>query len=41
MGYGGANEKSYMNKILQRSGFLNSTDINTNTWLWGVPSDLA
>lgn len=37
MGYGYSNEKSFMNKILQRCGFLNSTHLNTNSWFWEVP----
>lgn len=39
MGYGYTNEKSFMNKILQRCGFLNSTHINTNSWFWAIPSE--
>lgn len=41
MGYGYTNEKSFMNKILQRCGFLNSTHINTDSWFWGIPKELA
>lgn len=37
MGYGYTNTESFMNKILQRCGFLNSTYINTNSWFWGLP----
>jgi transposase len=37
MGYGYTNEESFMNKILQRCGFLNSAHINTNKWFFEVP----
>ena len=37
MGYGYTNEESFMNKILQRCGFLNSTHIKTNSWFFEVP----
>lgn len=40
MGYGYTNEKSFMNKILQRCGFLNSTYINTNSWFWEIPKEM-
>lgn len=36
MGYGYTNEESFMNKILQRCGFLNSNHINTNSWFFEV-----
>jgi transposase len=35
MGYGYTNQKSFMNKILQRCGFLNSTHLDTTAWFWG------
>lgn len=35
-GYGYANEQSYLNKILQRCGYLNSRYIDTTSWFWGV-----
>ncbi len=41
MGYGYTNQTSFMNKILQRCGFLNSAHINTNSWFWGLPDELA
>lgn len=41
MGYGYTNQKSFMNKILQRCGFLNSTQLNTTDWIWGNFEDLA
>ncbi|MCM2282835.1 MAG: transposase [Bdellovibrionaceae bacterium] len=37
MGYGYTNEESFMNKILQRCGFLNSGYIPTNSWFFEVP----
>lgn len=37
MGYGYTNQRSFENKVLQRCGFLNSTYINTNSWLWHLP----
>ena len=40
-GYGYTNEQSYMDKILQRCGYLNSKYINTTGWFWGFPKDLA
>jgi transposase len=33
-GYGYTNQSSYLNKILQRCGYLNSRYINTNAWFW-------
>jgi transposase len=36
MGYGYTNEESFMNKILQRCGFLNSNHIQTNSWYFEV-----
>lgn len=41
MGYGYTNQTSYLNKILQRCGYLNSRFINTNDWFWGLPIGLA
>ena len=41
MGYGYTNQKSFMNKILQRCGFLNSTFLNTTAWIWGDFDSLA
>ena len=38
VGYNYTNEKSFKNKILQRCGFLNSRNINTNQWFWHVTS---
>ena len=40
-GYGYTNQESYLNKILQRCGYLNSRFINTNTWFWRLPKNLA
>ncbi|HEY8271746.1 MAG TPA: transposase [Pseudobdellovibrionaceae bacterium] len=40
-GYGYTNQTSYLNKILQRCGYLNSKYINTNGWFWSIPEDLA
>ena len=40
-GYGYTNEQSYMNKILQRCGYLNSRYINTTSWFWENPPLLA
>lgn len=37
VGYGYTNEQSYLNKILQRCGFLNSRYINTTSWFWCLP----
>ena len=41
VGYGYTNQESFMNKILQRAGMLNSKNINTNTWFWGLNNQLA
>jgi transposase len=41
MAYGYTNERSFMLKILQRCGFLNSKFIDTSSWFWHVPRDLA
>ena len=41
MGYGYMNQKSFMNKILQRCGFLNSTHLDTTDWIWGGFKKLA
>jgi transposase len=41
MAYGYTNEKSFMLKIMQRCGFLNSKFIDTREWFWHVPNDLA
>lgn len=40
-GYGYTNQDSYLNKILQRCGYLNSKFINTANWFWGLPKVLA
>ena len=40
-GYGYTNQTSYLNKILQRCGYLNSRYIKTNGWFWGIPDNLA
>ena len=40
-GYGYTNQDSYLNKILQRCGYLNSNYINTNAWFWRLPVGLA
>lgn len=40
-GYGYTNEQSYMDKILQRCGYLNSRFINTTGWFWSLPANLA
>jgi len=40
-GYGYTNQQSYLNKILQRCGYLNSKYINTASWFWRLPEDLA
>jgi transposase len=37
MGYGDTNEESFLNKILQRCGFLNSRNMDTTSWLWSLP----
>lgn len=39
--YGYTNEQSYMDKILQRCGYLNSKFIKTSDWFWQLPTDLA
>lgn len=39
--YGYTNQDSYMNKILQRCGYLNSKFINTTDWFWRPPGPLA
>lgn len=39
MAYGYANQESFLNKILQRCGYLNSRHINTNNWFWVLPPD--
>lgn len=39
--YGYTNQESYLNKILQRCGYLNSRFINTSGWFWRPPEDLA
>lgn len=39
--YGYTNEASYMNKILQRCGYLNSRFIDTASWFWKPPSLVA
>ena len=38
MAYGYANQESFLNKILQRCGYLNSRHINTNNWFWVLPA---
>jgi transposase len=35
--YGYTNESSYLNKILQRCGYLNSKYIHTSGWFWNIP----
>ena len=40
-GYGYTNQASYLNKILQRCGYLNSRFINTTSWFWRLPEGLA
>jgi transposase len=40
-GYGYTNEQSYMDKILQRCGYLNSRFIKTSDWFWQLPTELA
>lgn len=40
-GYGYTNEQSYMDKILQRCGYLNSRFIKTSGWFWRLPDNLA
>jgi transposase len=39
--YGYTNQQSYLDKILQRCGYLNSRFINTAGWFWRLPIDLA
>jgi transposase len=39
--YGYTNETSYLNKILQRCGYLNSKYIDTTGWFWGPQNKLA
>lgn len=39
MAYGYTNQESFLNKILQRCGYLNSRHINTNNWFWTLPPD--
>lgn len=39
MAYGYTNEESFMLKILQRCGFLNSRYIDTKPWFWFVPPE--
>jgi transposase len=41
MGYGYTNQESFMNKILQRCGLLNSTHLDTTDWIWGNFEHLA
>ena len=36
VGYTYTNEESFKNKILQRCGFINSQNLNTNSWYWHV-----
>lgn len=36
VGYTYTNEESFKNKILQRCGFINSRNLNTNGWYWHV-----
>lgn len=38
VGYTYTNEESFKNKILQRCGFINSRNLNTNGWHWHVPT---
>lgn len=38
VGYTYTNEESFKNKILQRCGFINSRNLNTNEWYWHVPT---
>jgi len=40
-GYGYTNQTSYLNKILQRCGYLNSKYINTPSWFWQLTENLA
>ncbi len=39
--YGYTNQESYLHKILQRCGYLNSRFINTTSWFWHTPEALA
>lgn len=41
MGYGYTNPESFMHKILQRCGLLNSNYINTSSWYWPPQMRLA
>jgi transposase len=41
MGYGYKNPESFMNKILQRCGMLNSKYIETSSWYWPPKINLA
>ena len=41
MAYGYHNKASFLNKILQRCGYLNSNYIPTNSWFWRLPDHLA
>ena len=41
MGYGYTNEESFLNKILQRCGYLNSKYIDTTSSFWKLPEPLA
>jgi transposase len=38
VGYTYTNEESFKNKILQRCGFINSQNLNTNEWYWHIPT---
>lgn len=41
MAYGYKNTESFLNKILQRCGYLNSRYIDTTSWFWRLPENLA
>lgn len=41
MGYGYTNQDAFMNKILQRCGFINSHNIDTTDWFWSIQLALA
>ena len=41
MAYGYKNERSFMLKILQRCGFLNSKFIDTRRWFWELPEGVG
>lgn len=41
MAYGYTNTQSFLNKILQRCGYLNSKYIDTTSWFWQLPDHLA